>query len=228
MAGERTGGIRPPALAGAVILALVIGLALGVLLAPDGETTEPTDDPTPPTAAPAPSPPSEAPESAGCTQDAAVRAAVEWMNRFTSALYLDDAARRAAVAEVAAASAVDDLQEITADVADNLREAGLTPEMAAAGVRVALPAGYRVLSLVESSAEVEVWAASVAHLGDVAPLSSSWDTQTTTMTCDEGEWRLVSIRTVDGPVPDVAGQGDGQLDETLEAIESFTEFDHAP
>jgi hypothetical protein len=218
--------------AGAVVVALVIGLALGVLLSPDRDAADPGPDPTPTTAeqtpAPTPTTGTEPSEVAGCTEDAAVRAAVEWMNRFTSELYLDDDARRAAVSEIAAADAEGELQAITAEVADSLREAGLTEEIAAAGVTVALPAGYRVISVTGSTAEIEVWAASIAHLGDARPLRSSWDTQTTTMACEDGEWRLVSIRSAAGPVPDFAAQGDGQLDATLAAIESFTEFDHAP
>ena len=123
---------------------------------------------------------------------------------------------------------MDDLQVSTAALAEDLRGAGLTPEIAADGVRVVLPAGYRVVSATESMAEVEVWAVSVAHLGDITPLRSSWDTQTTTMACEGNEWRLVAVRSQEGPVPELALQGDGQLDSTLGTIASFTELDHEP
>lgn len=230
MAGERVGGVRTPVVIGAVVIALVIGLALGVLLGPDGDTPalEPAAEPsttTPSTLTESPSPAEAALE---CTAEAAVSSAVEWMQRFTSALYLDDDARMAAVSEVAAASAEAELQIITADIADSLRGAGLTPEIAAAGLRLGLPAGYRIHSVSESMAEIEIWIASVAHLADITPLSTSWDTQSTTMACEGGSWRLVAIRTTDGPVPEFAAQGDGELDAALDAIEAFTEFSHEP
>ncbi|MBW3603222.1 MAG: hypothetical protein KY434_11065, partial [Actinobacteria bacterium] len=39
-------GVRPAVLAGATLVALVVGLALGVLLDRDGEPTGPTVEPT--------------------------------------------------------------------------------------------------------------------------------------------------------------------------------------
>lgn len=230
MAGERGGGIRTPVMIGAGIVALVIGLALGVLLVPDGDA--PPLETTPEPSTTTPSAPTESAAAtataAGCTEEAAVSSAVEWMQRFTTDLYLDDVARRAAVSEVAAADAEEDLQRITSNLAENLREAGLTPEAAAAGLTVALPAGYRVLSISGESAVVAVWSVSIAHLGEARPLRSSWDTQTTDMSCEDGVWRLVAIRSESGPIPELAAQGDGELNSTLEVIESFTEFDHAP
>lgn len=230
MAGERVGGVRTPVVIGAVVIALVIGLALGVLLGPDGDTPqlEPAPEPSTTTPSTLTEPPSPAEAPPACTEEAAVDSAVEWMQRFTTDLYLDDEARRAAVSEVAAAAAETELQRITSDVAESLREAGLTPEAAAAGVTVALPAGYRVLTISGDSAAVAVWSVSIAHLGEARPLRSSWDTQTTDMSCEDGVWRLVSIRSDNGPVPELAAQGDGELNSTLEVIESFTEFDHAP
>ncbi len=215
----------------------VVGLVVGVVLAgvgDHGDTSDPTpSDPTPaPTVALAPPDPTDPASSetdlATPTRDGAVLAAVEWMQRFTPALYLDDDRRRAAVSEIAAADAEAELQQITADIAEQFRTAGLTLAAAQRGVRVALPAGYRLVEFSETAAVVELWVGAVVHLEEIAPLSASWDRQTTTMRWEDGAWRLVSIDTTDGPTPDFTVQGDGELPATLDVIESFTEFTHAP
>ena len=70
MAGERGGGIRTPVMIGAGIVALVIGLALGVLLVPDGDA--PPLETTPEPSTTTPSAPTESAAAtataAGCTE----------------------------------------------------------------------------------------------------------------------------------------------------------------
>ena len=214
---------------------LLVGLALGILLAPPA--TAPQEEAARPTPTPSttstPTPTATEPDPAVVdtgeqTPEGAVRAALGWLRLFTTALYLDDEARQAAVADVAAADAEEDLQARTAEIADRFREIGLTPEAAASGVRIPAPVGYEVREFSQEEAEVAVWIASVLDLGQVAPLSATWHTQITLMRWEDGGWRLVSVDTVDGPVPDITQQGDGQLAETLEVIESFTEFTSEP
>jgi hypothetical protein len=218
--------------AGVAAFAMLIGLAIGLLLAP---STAPTSPPTPAPTSSSTAQPSVGPTSteqpdgdAARTEEGAVAAALGWMQRFTPALYLDDDARRAAVTDIAASSAEEELQTITADIAQSFRDAGVTEGALEGSVRLALPAGYEVVSFSGDAAEVAIWVAQVVHIDDVSPLAASWATQTTEMTWEDQQWRLVAVSSSDGPVPDLAVQGDGQLTQSLAAIRRFTEFSHEP
>lgn len=216
-----------------VALAFAVGLATGVLIAPGGDAPAPEPDtsftPSEVVVETSPDPTPEPPaEVSGCDESTAVEAAVRWMRQFTPALYLDDVGREEAVASIAASQSLDELQRITADIAARLTDAGITPEAAADATRVIVPAGYRLTDVSDDRASVAIWSAAVAHIPEVAPLRTTWSTQTTDMACEADEWRLVAISTEDGPVPEAVALGDGELDPTLGVIESFTEFPGAP
>lgn len=224
----------PPLIVG--LLGLATGLLLGTLLAPLIRPATPPPTPRPPTVQQATEtapdvpadPASPATTDQVRTEEGAVAAALSWTVQFTPTLYLDGDARRQAVAAIAATDAEQDLQTITADIAQRFRDAGITPEVAAAGLRRVIPAGYAVRSFDGDRAEVAIWLAQVTDLEGVAPLSLAWDTQVTTLRWEDDAWRLVSVDSSDGPVPELAAQGDGQLAQTITAIQGLEEFTHVP
>lgn len=228
---------------GWLVLVAVAGLTVGVLV---GRGLDRPDSPAPPMAIIGPSPTS--PDSGGISQPAvrwedgvpvgwpatprgAVAAAAGYAKALSALWFLTDAARRSrAVARMAAPEALGGLQVsqdvIARSIASGPLGAGLRRHGVATLLRTSL-LGYQLRSYSPTQAQVALWAVVLyGNDGGLAP-QALYATSTLRLRW-VGDWKLVQVSTVPGPVP-VQGQATpSPVAELIGASRRFQEFDDAP
>jgi hypothetical protein len=145
------------------------------------------------------------------SQAGAVAAAVNYeLARSQPAFITDETVRHAVLTQIMASSALQ--AEITSDDSSAngaMRALGLTPAGQGSGgstwVEHSAPLGIQATSYSPQVATINVWMAEIAGIvGDptsVLPPSGSYTTYVLTLTWQHGDWRIASIASQPGPVP---------------------------
>jgi len=225
------------------VLVAVVGLAVGVLV---GRGLPGPSSPAPPLAIIQPSPAS--PDSGGIgrpvvrwddgvpvgwppTRSGAVAAAAGYGKVLSALWFLTDAARRGgAVARMAAPEALGGLRASQDAIARGVAKGPLGAGLGRRGVATLLRTsllGYQLQSYSPTRAQVALWALVLyGNDGGLAP-QALYATSTLRLRWT-GDWKLVQVTTVPGPVP-VQGQATPSVAaELIQAGQDFKEFDDAP
>jgi hypothetical protein len=165
------------------------------------------------------------------TRNGAVAAAAGYAKVLSALWFLTDAARRSrAVARMAAPEAVSGLQASQDAIAKNIASGPLGAGLRRHGVVTLLRTsllGYQLRSYSPTQAQVALWALVLyGNDGGLAP-QALYATSTLRLRW-VGDWKLVQVTTVPGPVP-VQGQATpSPAAELIHADQTFKEFDDAP
>ena len=228
---------------GWLVLAVVAGLAVGVLA---GLGLPGPSSPAPPVAIIRPSPAS--PDSGGIglptvrwedgvpagwppTRSGAVAAAAGYARVLSALWFLTDAARRGrAVVRMAAPEALGALQVSQDAIAKGIASGPLGAGLGRRGVATLLRTsllGYRLQSYSPTQAQVALWAVVLyGNDGGLAP-QALYATSTLRLRW-VGDWKLVQVTTVPGPVPVQGQPTPTAAAELIHADQTFKEFDDAP
>ena len=142
----------------------------------------------------------EAPSSRGAKRDdvsprrAVVHAATRFLTDLDTPTLLDDAARQRFVSRWASRRSEQRLQQLYAEEANRAKPLE-------AGYSRAAMLGYRVDQLGARSAQVTVWALSVASVGDL-PAAVGWRTLSVSLVPEKRKWKVARVREVPGLSPD--------------------------
>lgn len=164
----------------AAVFGLVAALAVGGFVALRDRNT----------GAPAPA------AAAGNERAAAVRAATRFLVGLDADTLLEEDARRRFVSRWASEQAESQLQRTYDTEAE--RVAVLRD-----GYSRASPIGYRVERLASTSAEVSIWAVSLASVGDI-PAAVGWRTVLVGLVREDDRWRINSVTEGSGLSPSVS------------------------
>ncbi len=228
---------------GRLVLVAVAGLAVGVLV---GRGLEGPRSPATPVGIIQPSPAST--DSAGIgqpavrrgdgvpvgwppTRNGAVAAAAGYAKVLSALWFLTDAERRGrAVARMAAPEALGALQASQDAIAKGIAGGPLGAGLGRRGVATLLRTsllGYQLQSYSPTQAQVALWAVVLyGNDGGLAP-QALYATSTLRLRW-VGDWKLVQVTTVPGPVP-VQGQATPSAAvELIGVSQRFQEFDDAP
>lgn len=165
-------------------------------------------------------------QSAG-TEEGAVNAALQLIAASQQWLYLDAEPLTAALRDVTAPEARDDLAgELTAEVRQ--AQNALRPSTGRVWW-VVRPLAWRVESYDGARATVSVWTVSVLSAEGVALPQSEWVTTELELRWGSSGWALVSVRDSAGPTPQL-GTGDTpwSADEFDDALAGFTRVGSEP
>jgi len=159
------------------VLIVAVG-ALSVVVLGRPQSTE-NDDP----------PPREARQ-----RSAAVRTATRFLVGLDAPTLLDEDARRSFVSRWASRDAEPQLQRLYDAEAERIA-------VLLDGYSRAAPLGYRVEHLRAGSADVAIWAVSLASVGDI-PAAVGWRTLVVGLVREGGSWRISTVTDAPGPSPD--------------------------
>lgn len=232
--GRGTGGGRPSR-------GLVTGVGVIVLLIAaiafanrDGDETPAADK----SSAAAPTAPTgERPVAAGFAHDeqGAQSAAANYAVALGSSDMFNDARRHDIVQTIAAASALDGLQDgFDADYSAEFRKTiGLQEDGSApAGntfVNRTMPVGTKVTAYDDSAATVEVWCQGlfgIAGDSSTTPVTSSWFTVTMKLRWED-DWKVVETAQKTGPTPVNGDNPVSGAEEISKAVEEYGGFTYA-
>jgi hypothetical protein len=127
----------------------------------------------------------EPPAAERSQRAAAVRAATRFLMGLDAYTLLDDDARRHFVTRWASKEAEPQLQRVYDAEAE--RVAVLRD-----GYSRAMPLGYRVERFGSGSADVSIWAVSLASVGDI-PAAVGWRTLLVELVREDGRWRITTV-----------------------------------
>ncbi len=210
------------------VLTLVLGLFLGQALA-GGEST-PGPKVTAPAAPRAPKVVDGVRTGWAHSEAGAVQAATHYQLVIGAPLMFDPIKRQAAIHAMADPAAEEELQGGHGRAASLVEQGlGLAPGGAATASTAVrnLAAGYRVTSYSDEEASIDIWTIGIGGLGAVEPMVG-FGTATVHVRWTEGDWRLVSTRSVPGPVPASMNQPVTPAAEFISAVATFKEYPHAP
>lgn len=144
-------------------------------------------------AKPQPGEPEAPPAATSNQRAAAVRVATRFLVGLDVDTLLDDQARRRFVRRWASRQAEAQLQQLYDAEAE--RVAVLRD-----GYSRGTPLGYRVERLGAGTADVSIWAVSLASVGDI-PAAIGWRTLLVGLVREEGRWRVATVTEAVGPSP---------------------------
>ncbi|MBY8887263.1 hypothetical protein K7472_20805 [Streptomyces sp. PTM05] len=152
------------------------------------------------------------------TQAGAVEAAVNYQIARSSAKYFTDTAiRHKTIAAMATSGARAQLiANDDAGMKQVLASLGISGAGADTLVARAAAMGTKADSYTDQVATVEVWMAGlIGTTSNNAPLpvSSSWTTYTLTLQWQDGDWKLASVNSVNGPTPVSTGSDPSSVDD---------------
>jgi hypothetical protein len=214
-----------------VIAALLLGLLIGRLTAPDEN-----DAPPPPTSGgEARVGPSRSvdgvPVGYARTRAGAVAAATNFVAVLSSPAMLDDAQREAAVRRMATEQFAPRLLEQTEAANRRLAAGPLGSGLRQGDATVFQGAqlGYRLVDYSDDRAAVSVWSvAIIANTGAVAP-QVGWQTNTFELAWQDGDWRLDGYRGRPGPTPALPrGTELTEGPEFVERVRQLRSYRHVP
>lgn len=187
-----------------VVAALLLGLLVGRLTAPDDGGGGPLPRPRGGEAQVGPTRSVDGvPVGYARTRAGAVAAATNFVAVLSSPAMLDSAQRDAAVRRMATDEFAPRLLEQTAAANRQLASGPLGTGLRQGDATVFQGAqlGYRVVAYSDDRAMVSIWSAAIiANTGAVAP-QVGWQTNTFTLAWRDGDWRLDGYRGRSGPTP---------------------------
>lgn len=162
------------------------------------------------------------------TREGAVEAATRFTTTFDGPVLVDSKRRAKLLDRHAIAATRDQLDEVFDGLEDVLAGTlGLTVDAFddPTTVWLTIPAGWRIDRFSPTEAEVAVWNNGVI-LSDGLPLiPPTWRTTSVAMQWQDGDWRLESFRSADGPEPPaVGGTADARV--RARAMNEFTPYLH--
>ncbi len=160
------------------------------------------------------------------SQAGAVEAAVNYQIARSSAKYFTDTATRHKIIAAMATSGARD--QLTSNDDTGMKQVlsslGISDANADTLVARAAAMGTKTDSYTDQVATVEVWMAGlVGTTSKNAPLpvSSSWTTYTLTLQWQDGDWKLASVNSVNGPTPVSTGSEPSSVDDFRTADRDF-------
>ncbi|MGW4228444.1 hypothetical protein ACWEF9_04005 [Streptomyces sp. NPDC004980] len=144
--------------------------------------------------------------------------------------------RHAIVQSIADASALGKLQSgFDADYSDEfIAQIGLSADGSApvgsTFVNRTLPAGAKIKSYSEKTAQIDVWCSGLFGLtGDKStkPVTSGWFTVSVTLNWDGSDWKVLETGQTEGPTPVTGGNAVSGSDEIADAVNGFGGFTYA-
>ena len=91
-----------------------------------------------------------------------------------------------------------------------------------------LPVAYRVDAISGARARVSVWAAAVWSITGVGGPGEAWTTTSMELEWVEGDWRLWSLSSKDGPTPATTSGPVAGTEELIAALAGFSSYRYAP
>lgn len=185
-----------------VLAALIVGLLVGRLTAPEDQQPAPRSPASGGEVGPTRSV-DGVPVGYARTREGAVVAATNFVAVLSSPAMLDTAQREAAVRRMATAGFAPMLLEQIAAANRQLAAGPLGTGLRQGDATVFQGAqlGYRVVEFSDARATVSIWtAAIIANTGAVAP-QVGWQTNTFELAWEDGDWRLDGYRGRPGPTP---------------------------
>jgi hypothetical protein len=163
------------------------------------------------------------------TRRGAVAAATAFAVALDGPEVLDEVQRTRTIQAIAAPDAREELASDFADLAE-LMESRLALDAEVAGspgfVWRAVPAGWQVRDYSADEAVVAIWGTGVLVMEGRQLEQPGWQTAEVTLRWEDASWRLVSIRSEDGPTPPPAGSEAASL--IGEEMNDFEPFEHLP
>lgn len=188
---------------------LVIGATLGRSL-PRGDEPIVASPPAPPMVAAAPRTAARSPAAVqgfARTVDGAAAAAGSYLVALGGEAILDRPRLEATINRIAASDARQELSSAYATVAGDLRRRfGLDGQPKPVVILRSVPLGYRIDSFTADRALVSIWDLGVVGSGASVDPQASWRTQTITLVWEDGTWKASEFKSVDGPIPALAGR----------------------
>lgn len=91
-----------------------------------------------------------------------------------------------------------------------------------------LPVAYRVDAFSPARARVSVWASAVWSITGVGGPSEAWTTTSLELEWIDGDWRLWSLSSKDGPTPATTSGPVAGTDELIAALAGFSSYRYGP
>jgi hypothetical protein len=210
------------------LLALIVGLLVGRLTAPDDRANQP-----PPRASgPGPSRIVDGvPLGYAHSRAGAVAALLNYGVVLGDPHTLLDRARRAMVLRLVATDRyASTFQGRGAAALEQARRGPLGRGLAtgARTIYLASPIAYRVISYDGRTARIDGWGVAVVGNDQGLAPSATWATTETVARWQDGDWKIDSVRTHDGPTPALAGQDASDAQTFLGRLAGTRGVRHAP
>jgi hypothetical protein len=145
-------------------------------------------------------------------------------------LLMDGPAREAAVARMLVPDASPaTVASVTGDPAllDRVRKAASASGAPRAVLRN-VPVAYRVDAFSPDRARVGVWAAAVWSIAGVGGPSEAWTTTAIELAWVDGDWRLWSLTSKDGPTPATTSGPVAGTDDLISALAGYSGYRYGP
>lgn len=221
---------RPPLIAiAAVVVALIVGLLVGRVSAPDHHSTTTTV---------APSPEGQAARRVGTvpigyphTRAGAVAATLNAGAVLGDPRVLLDPARRTrALSLLVTARYAKTFTGSGAAALEQARNAPLGRGLRTGAQTISLtsPLAYRIVTYDGQSAKVVSWGVAVVGNDQGLAPSASWATTTTTLRWQDGDWKIDAASSQPGPTPGLDGQRPGGADAFIAGLSGSQGVHHAP
>ena len=205
-----TGPRRPLLLLSvAVVVALLLGMWIGRILAP------PQEDALPST----PTPDATSHSEHLQTEEGAIAAATEF-SRVIADVSADEDQYRQAIREVAAPDWASKAEELADNTLSFLEE-----RYGSEGTFSFVPARYRVVEFAEAAATIDLWGVTLATGPKVVGVEETWITGTLQLVWTSGGWRVAGQDSATGPTPELVRSEDERGGNPLS---DFEEFGNAP
>jgi hypothetical protein len=169
------------------------------------------------------------------SEQGAVAAAANYARVLSSAMILDQAKRRAALQTISAPEARARQQRaFDQAVASLTKGLGVGQGAATDGTVLlrAVPVGWRLEAYTGDRAKVAIWVTSVlGALGGPSqgvPVREAWGTTTVELRWVDGDWKLLTTTTTDGPVPIGDTATPTAASQLIPEAQDFKEFTYAP
>lgn len=233
LAGDGGGPGRPrtPIIVGAAILALVaLAFIVGRATAPDSDMAQPTAPPPTATGQPA--------RHVGTvgvgyprTRAGAVAATLNGGAALGDPRVLLDPARRPRVLDLIATDRY--AKTFTGAGAAALRRAADQPlgrgiRDGAQTISLTSPLAYRISAYDENAAKVVSWGVAVVGNDQGLTPTATWATTTTGLRWQDGDWKIDSASSIDGPAPGLDGQRPTDAGAFISALSGSQGVHHAP
>lgn len=213
----------------AVVVALIVGLVVGRVSAPDHNAT---------TTVVAPSPDGQAARRVGTipvgyphTRAGAVAATLNAGAALSDPRVLLDEARRTRVLDLIATDRY--ARTFTGAGAEALKRAANEPlgrglREGAQTISLTSPLAYRVTAYDGATAKVVSWGVAVVGNDQGLAPGATWATTTTTLRWQEGDWKIDAASSTDGPTPGLGGQRPTDAGAFISALSGSQGVHHAP